>query len=42
MVVVLDRQRAFVMKDRLGLGKAYTPVLEFVGCVLAFVLLNFE
>ena len=42
MVVVLDRQGAFVVKDRLGLGKADAPVLEFVGCVLAFVELNLE
>jgi hypothetical protein len=42
MVVVLDLQCALVVKDRLGLGKADAPVLEFVGCVLAFVVLNFE
>jgi hypothetical protein len=42
MVVVLDRQCSFVVKDRPGLGEADAFVLEFVGCVLAFVVLNFE
>jgi len=42
MVVVLDRQRSFVVKDRPGLGEADAFVFEFVGCVLAFVVLNSE
>jgi hypothetical protein len=42
MVVVLDRQCSFVVKDQFGLGEADALVLEFVGCVLAFVVLNFN
>jgi hypothetical protein len=42
MIVVLDRQCSFVVKDRPGLGEADAFVFEFVGCVFAFVVLNSE
>ena len=42
MVVVLNRERAFVVEDRFRFGEAQPFVLEFVGCVLAFVVLNVE
>lgn len=42
MVVVLDGQRSFVMEYRFSLCEADALVLEFVGCVLCLVELNFE
>jgi hypothetical protein len=42
MVFVLKGQGAFVMEHGFGLGEADALVLEFVGCVLGLVILNFE
>jgi hypothetical protein len=42
MIVVLKGQCAFVVENGFGFGEADAFVLEFVGCILAFVVLNLE
>jgi hypothetical protein len=41
-MIVLKGQGTFIMEHRLCVSEADAMVLEFVGCVLCLVILNFE